>query len=104
MLVSKAYRMNDIPKTIHGMEFCQNALLPELDTMNLFDIVNRVKAPVHFIQGKQDGVAPYQIAYKFYEYLQAEIKTFHSLNNAAHMPHYDLPEEFSRILYEIITK
>jgi hypothetical protein len=44
---------------------------------------------VHFIQGRQDGVAPYQTAFKYYEYLQAGKKTFTAFEKSAHMPHYD---------------
>jgi pimeloyl-ACP methyl ester carboxylesterase len=98
MISSKAYRLRDIPKTIKGMEFCQNALLPEFNTLNLFHRIDSVDVPVHFIQGKQDGVAPYQIAVKYYKYLQADKKTFTDFDNSAHMPHYDEPEKFTKLL------
>jgi len=39
MLFCKSYSIGDIAKTIKGMEFCQNALLNELDTLNLFKII-----------------------------------------------------------------
>ena len=104
MLFSKAYRLSDISRTIKGMEFCQNALLPELDTLNLFDRIRNVNVPVHFIQGKQDGVAPYQTAFKYYEYIQAGKKTFISFENSTHMPQYDEPEKFANLLKEIINK
>jgi len=104
MLTSKAYRLSDIPKTIKGMEFCQNALLSELNTLNLFDEIKRIGVPVHFIQGKQDGIAPYQTAFKYYNFLQAEQKTFTSFENSAHMPHYEEPEKFAQLIKEMITK
>ena len=40
------------------MAFCQNALLPELNQFNLFQIVTKIQVPVHFIQGNLDAVAP----------------------------------------------
>jgi pimeloyl-ACP methyl ester carboxylesterase len=104
MISCKAYRLSDIPKTIKGMEFCQNALLPELDTLNLFDKIKSIGVPVHFIQGKQDGIAPYQTAFKYYESLQADKKTFTCFDNSAHMPHYEEPEKFSQLLKETINK
>jgi pimeloyl-ACP methyl ester carboxylesterase len=103
MISSKAYRLSDIPKAIKGMEFCQNALLPEFNTLNLFHRIEGVDVPVHFIQGKEDGVAPYQVAVKYYKYLQAEKKTFTDFDNSAHMPHYDEPEKFARVLRETIN-
>ena len=103
MISSKAYRLRDIPKTIKGMEFCQNALLPEFNTLNLFHRIDGIDVPVHFIQGKQDGVAPYQIAVNYYKYLRADKKTFTDFDNSAHMPHYDEPEKFAKLLQDKIT-
>jgi len=102
MLFSKAYRISDIHKTIKGMEFCQDALLPELNTLNLFERVKGINVPVHFIHGKQDGVSPYQTAVEYYEYLQANKKTFSRFDNSAHMPHYDEPEKFAKLLRNTI--
>jgi pimeloyl-ACP methyl ester carboxylesterase len=103
MIFSKAYRLSDIPKTIKGMEFSQNALLPEFSSLNLFDKIKSIGVPVHFIQGKLDGIAPYLTAVKYYESLQADRKSFTCFDNSAHMPHYDEPEKFSRLLEEMIN-
>jgi pimeloyl-ACP methyl ester carboxylesterase len=103
MISSKAYRLSDIPKAIKGMEFCQDALLPEFNTVNLFRRIERVDVPVHFIQGKQDGVAPYQTAVEYYKYLHAATKTFTGFDNSAHMPHYDEPEKFAKLLRDTIN-
>jgi len=104
MITSRAYRIIDIPKTVQGMEFCQNALLPEMNNLNLFDKIKSIDVPVHFIQGKLDGIAPYQTAAAFYEYLQADVKTFTGFENSAHMPHYDEPEKFSALIKETVNK
>jgi pimeloyl-ACP methyl ester carboxylesterase len=103
MFFSKSYSLKDILRTTKGMEFCQNALLPELDTLNLFHKITSVHVPVHFIQGKQDGVTPYQTAIKFYEYLQADKKTFTTFENSAHMPQYEESEKFAKLLKEKIV-
>ena len=100
MLLCKSYTIGDIVKTIKGMELCQNALLNELDTLNLFKIISAVDVPVHFIHGKRDGVSPYDIALSFYNHLQAEQKEFTTFENSAHMPHYDEPGKFAKLLIE----
>jgi pimeloyl-ACP methyl ester carboxylesterase len=100
MVFSKDYNLSDIPKTIKGMEFCQNALLPELDKLNLFNTVKKVDVPVHFIQGKKDAVAPYDIATSYYNYLQAPDKSFTSFEHSAHMPHYEEPGKFAGLIKE----
>ena len=98
IIFNKAYSFKDISKTIKGMEFCQNALLPELNKLNLFNKVSKVHVPVHFIQGRNDGVAPFQISEKFYKYLQSEEKTFNVFENSAHMPHYEESEKFGNFI------
>jgi proline iminopeptidase len=98
MIYSKAYRLSDIPKTIKGMEFCQDALLPEFNALNLFQRIESIDVPVHFIHGKQDAISPYQTAIKYYKYLRADKKTFTSFDHSAHMPHYDEPEKFAQLL------
>ena len=100
MLLCKSYTIGDIVKTIKGMEFCQNALLNELNALNLFKLISAVDVPVHFIHGKRDGVSPYDIAFTFYNHLQAEQKKFTSFEHSAHMPHYDEPEKFATLLIE----
>jgi pimeloyl-ACP methyl ester carboxylesterase len=104
ILTCKAYRLSDIPKIIKGMEFCQNALLAELNFLNLFDKIKSIDVPVHFIQGRQDGIAPYQTAYKYYDFLRADKKTFTSFDNSAHMPHYEESEKFAQLIKETTNK
>lgn len=104
MLFSNAYRFSDILKTIQGMEFVQNAILPELDTLNLFHTLKQVQVPVHFLQGKHDGIAPYDIAARFFEHLRAPEKTFTTFGHSAHMPHYEEPAKFASLLKEMIGR
>jgi len=103
MILSKAYRLGDIPRMIRGMEFCQDALLPEFNTLNLFQRIDSVSVPVHFVHGKLDAISPYQTAIKYYQYLQAK-KTFSSFDHSAHMPHYDEPEKFGKLLRSTINE
>jgi pimeloyl-ACP methyl ester carboxylesterase len=98
MLRSRAYKLSDIPRTIRGMEFCQNALLRELNTLNLFDTVQKIAVPVHFVQGKKDAVAPIQTAIDYYKHLQAPEKSFTVFEQSAHMPHYEEPDKFSALI------
>jgi pimeloyl-ACP methyl ester carboxylesterase len=100
MFLCKSYTFGDIMKTIKGMEFCQNALLNELNALNLFKLISTVEVPVYFIHGKYDGVSPYDVAVMFYNHLEAKQKKFTTFENSAHMPHYDEPEQFANLLFE----
>jgi len=94
MLFCKYYSLPDIPKTIRGMSFCQNALLPEINRLNLFEKRIEVNIPVHFVQGRHDGIAPLEITKKYFDFLPAKEKTFTCFDNSAHMPHLEEPERF----------
>ena len=98
MLLCKSYSISDIFKTMKGMKFCQNALLKELDTLNLFNKISRVDVPVYFLHGNFDAVSPLDVTFSFYNHLQAKQKEFVTFEQSAHFPHYDEPEKFSKIL------
>jgi pimeloyl-ACP methyl ester carboxylesterase len=100
MLLCNSYTIGDIVKTIKGMEYCQNALLKELDSLNLFNIISKVDVSVHFLHGKHDVVSPLDIAVSFYNHLLAEQKEFTTFEHSAHFPHYEESEKFSNLLIE----
>lgn len=98
MLSSKAYKLSDIPKTIKGMNFCQNALLAELNTLNLFEQVKQVNCPVHFLHGTQSGISPYHVAVEYFDYIESPDKTFTTFEESAHMLHFENPEKFVSVI------
>jgi pimeloyl-ACP methyl ester carboxylesterase len=71
-----------------------------MDNLNLFNMVDAVNVPVHFIQGKSDGVAPYQTAVRYFEHIRAETKTITLFEHSAHMPHYEEPQKFAELVNE----
>jgi len=98
MLSSKACKLSDIPGTIKGMSFCQNALLAELNTLNLFEEVKQVDCPVHFLHGKQNGISPYHVAVDYFNYIESPNKTFTTFEDSAHLLHYEDPEGFVSVI------
>jgi pimeloyl-ACP methyl ester carboxylesterase len=94
MLFCRHYSLQDILKTIQGMSFCQNALLPEMNQLNLFEKQLEINIPIHFVQGRHDAVAPMEIAEKYFDFLPAKDKTFTCFDNSAHMPHLEEPKKF----------
>lgn len=98
MLFSKDYTMSDIIRTVRGIEFCQNALLPEFNRLNIFQKINTVRLPVHFVQGVKDAVAPLHIAREYFQFLNCTSKTFTEFNQSAHMPHLEEPTKFAELI------
>jgi len=86
------------------MTFCQNALLPELSCLNLFETVKKVSVPVHFIQGSLDVIAPPVRGRAYYELLEAAGKSFTVFEKSAHMPQYEEPEKFSNLIKSFLNQ
>jgi pimeloyl-ACP methyl ester carboxylesterase len=98
MLLTTAYKSADILRTIRGMEFSQNALLTEFNSLNLFEKIEAIQTPVHFMQGIKDAVAPHEIAVRYFKYLNCSCKSFTEFEHSAHMPHLEEPDKFASIL------
>ena len=98
ILFSRYYGIGGLTKTMKGMAFCQNALIPELNNFNLFKRVTKVSVPVHFIQGTLDGIAPPAKGKEYYDQLQAVNKSFTVFEKSAHMPQYEESEKFSNLI------
>ncbi len=98
ILFSRYYGIGGLIKTMKGMAFCQNALIPELNNFNLFKTVTKIAVPVHFIQGALDGIAPPVKGKEYYEQLQAVNKSFTFFEKSAHMPQYEESEKFSKLI------
>ncbi len=98
IMFSRHYGIGGLIKTMKGMAFCQNALIPELNNFNLFKRVTKISVPVHFIQGALDGIAPPEKGKEYYEQLKAVNKTYTVFENSAHMPQYDESEKFSNLI------
>ena len=102
MLFSKYYGIGGIIKTMNGMTFCQNALIPEMNELNLFQTVKKVSVPVHFIQGNLDAIAPAVKGKEFYQHLEAASKSYTLFEKSAHMPQYEESEKFSDLIVSFL--
>jgi len=103
ILFSRYYGIGGLVKTIKGMAFCQNALLPELSSLNLFQKVKKVSVPVHFIQGSLDAIAPLAKGKAYYEQLETADKSFTVFEKSAHMPQYEESEKFSNLITSFLN-
>ena len=102
MLFSRHYGIQGLIKTVRGMAFCQNALIPEFNSFNLFQKVKKIAIPVHFIQGYLDAIAPPEKGREFYEQLNAVQKSFTLFEKSAHTPQYEEPEKFSTLILSFV--
>ena len=103
ILFSRYYGIGGLVKTVKGMAFCQNALIPELNRFNLFQKVKKVSVPVHFIQGSLDAIAPRAKGKAYYEQLETADKSFTVFEKSAHMPQYEESEKFSNLITSFLN-
>jgi len=103
ILFSRYYGIGGLAKTMKGMAFCQNCLIPELNSFNLFQKVKKIAVPVHFIQGRLAAIAPPEKGRAYYEQLEAPEKSFTLFERSAHMPQYEESEKFSNLITSILN-
>ncbi len=83
------------------MEFSNEVLLPSIRNgayFNLKDSVQSIQSPTLIVWGKHDGIIQFNIA----EYLRDNIPqaSLYVLDNAAHAPHLERPEEVANAMLE----
>jgi len=102
LVLSRDYTLFDIVRTLRGMSFVQDQLLPKLATLNLFEQLPRLDVPVFLLQGRHDYVAPVSSAEQFYQMLQApQGKQLVWFDESAHTPQYEEPGKFREVLLTI---
>ena len=101
---SKAYTFKDILKTVKGIEFCQNALLPRIENLNLFEYEIYTTLPIHFVQGAKDAIAPMELMQSYFKHLNIPNSTLSVFENSAHMPQLEQPQKFYQLLKTILKK
>jgi pimeloyl-ACP methyl ester carboxylesterase len=62
----------------------------------------RWQIPVFFINGRYDWQVNNQVAYEYYEAIEAPLKRFFYIEKSSHAAMVEQPEEFARILIEEI--
>jgi pimeloyl-ACP methyl ester carboxylesterase len=102
LVVSPDYTFLDIIRTLRGMRFVQDQLLPDLANLNLFEMLPRLDVPVFLLQGRHDYVAPSSLAEQYYQALQApKGKQLIWFEDSAHMPQYEEPGKFREIVLRV---
>ena len=101
MLFSKHYGVRGLVKGIQGLSFCQDALISEMNLLNMFKTVPKLSVPIHFAQGDLDVVTPPLKGKEYFEQLVAPRKTFTLFSKSAHMPQYEEPEKFSALVKSV---
>jgi pimeloyl-ACP methyl ester carboxylesterase len=100
---SPEYPRSTLRNTMAGIAFSMQTIAEEVlncgyDHARDFPVSD---IPVHFFTGRYDHVTPGELAYAYFEKLEAPAKSFTWFENSAHMINFDEPDDFNRAIIRI---
>jgi pimeloyl-ACP methyl ester carboxylesterase len=101
ILRSPDYSAADLVRIFRQLPRTQEAMLPALVGLNLIGDRPKIDTPIVVVQGQHDQVAPAEAAARFLTTLTGPTKRLALFDHSAHMPHYEEPGPFRRLLAEV---
>ncbi|MCP4308949.1 MAG: alpha/beta hydrolase [bacterium] len=100
---SPYYTMADVENYMPGLALSSRGIeVPEIiGNYDLFGSFPAADIPVHFITGDDDHNTPADLAFEYYEFLDAPAKSFTRIDDAAHMVMFDQPLAWAQTLVDI---
>ena len=100
LIWSTEYSLADRVNVFRGIMGSMKLLWPELMTVDLFTAVPQLDVPVFFMEGRFDHEAPEENAVRYFDALRAPSKELIWFEHSAHLPNWEEPVRFNRILVE----
>jgi proline iminopeptidase len=102
LVSSPHYTIADLKRFRSGMRFSLEHLWEPLGRVNLFKEITSFQIPVSFIQGVEDPLIPGELIERYSAGLAApEGKRLVWIEDAGHMPHFEAPSDFYRVVVEV---
>lgn len=98
ILLEPEYSWADGIRLALGDAFSRKAILPQTKDTKLAETVPKLELPVYFCMGRHDYMTPSEVAYNYYEQLEAPHKQFVWFEESAHFPHFEEQEKFHAFL------
>jgi pimeloyl-ACP methyl ester carboxylesterase len=96
------YGFFDIPKVGKGSSFSSRHMQYDAIAGPLLEEVRAVEVPVYFIAGRHDFTTPSELVEEYISILEAPKKRLIWFERSAHFPFFTQPEEFARVLGDIL--
>ena len=106
-LTSPEYSFLEGFKTFNmkGREFTMNAMLEEINNVNLAQEIQSMNVPIYFFEGKYDMATARVPVEDFYDTLDAEKgKKLILFENSAHFPMLEEKEKYQDLLVNVVLK
>jgi pimeloyl-ACP methyl ester carboxylesterase len=94
MLRSPDYGLVDLWRTARNATKLGRRLYPQMALTNLFDLVDELRMPVYFIEGRQDRQVSPQLAHDYLQRLRAPLKKLMWVEDAGHFFDFEKPNDF----------
>ncbi|MDA8029152.1 MAG: alpha/beta hydrolase [Nitrospiraceae bacterium] len=99
---SPDYSVKEAFRALGGLSAVQDALLPAMKDLDLFQQAPKLDVPIILVQGRHDKVAPGLLTRRYFDLLDApEGKMLLWFESSAHMPHYEEPGRFAALMKEM---
>lgn len=104
-LLSPAYSLSDVVSYAQGASFSVNAMLDDLDGVNLLTQAPRLDVPVYIFQGRHDLASPSALAERYFAALEAPRgKTLIWFEESAHTPPWEQPAQFNQAMQQMLSE
>ena len=103
LLTGREYTLLDAWGFLQGQKFSGEHLFPYLTEVNMFEQVPALEVPVWFVSGKYDGITMFSLTQQYYQAVQAPAKEHVMFENSAHLPYFEEPEKFARLMLQVLT-
>jgi pimeloyl-ACP methyl ester carboxylesterase len=94
----------DVKKVLAGTDLSMECLWSNFMATDLEKNVPQLNIPVYFILGRHDYNVPYMLAVHYLKVLKAPVKKMFMFENSAHLPPFEEPAKFNRIMAYIATR
>jgi pimeloyl-ACP methyl ester carboxylesterase len=94
----RTYGVAGAIRTLRNMNRIQRAMMPEVNSLDLFANPPRVAAPVHYVFGENDALNPLAIVNRLPATIAAPVTSVTIVPDAGHMVHFDHPDVVRAIL------
>ena len=103
--LSPAYSLGDVYGSARGARFSVEAMLDDLDRVDLFEQAPRLGAPVYIFQGRHDYATPWPLAERYFESLEApRDKELVWFEHSGHALRAEEPEKFDKEMLRVLRE
>lgn len=104
MMISELYNLMDVFRWFKGTNYLVKHFRDELLTIKLKEQVKKLDVPIYFIAGEFDYITPTSLVEEYFKQVECPFKEMIMIENVAHDAHFENPDKFIEICFDILQK